>query len=223
MKSIFRFSALVTVAIGMGIFASNAQSGPTNGLIAFYPCTGNANDASGNGHDGIVINATLTRDRFGNANSAYICDGTKKAITIPALGNYNATGTTISLWVQTTKNGVSYNIVQGAIGTFYMNVFKLGTFLPVFDGTYGNNAKTNASASIITSGNWVNLTATNDGSTTKLYVNGTLEKSYSETLKTGGSDFIIGNQNFEGSFDDIRIYNRAISASEVSTIYNLTQ
>ena len=42
-----------------------------NGLVAFYPFCGNANDESGNGNNGTVNGATLTTDRFGNLNSAY--------------------------------------------------------------------------------------------------------------------------------------------------------
>jgi hypothetical protein len=43
---------------------------PSNGLVAYYPFNGNANDASGNGNNGTVNGATLTSDRFGNVNKA---------------------------------------------------------------------------------------------------------------------------------------------------------
>ena len=46
-------------------FPTNLQ----NGLVAWYPFCGNANDESGNGNHGIVNGATLSTDRFGNANS----------------------------------------------------------------------------------------------------------------------------------------------------------
>ena len=49
---------------------------PTEGLIAHYPFNGNANDESGYGNDGTVNGATLTEDRFGKSNSAYIFNGT---------------------------------------------------------------------------------------------------------------------------------------------------
>jgi hypothetical protein len=48
---------------------------PTNGLVAWYPFTGNADDHSGNGFHGTVMGASLTEDRFGNAESAYDFDG----------------------------------------------------------------------------------------------------------------------------------------------------
>jgi trimeric autotransporter adhesin len=202
--------------------SSKAQVNLTDGLIAYYPFSGNAGDSSGNGHDGTINNASLVQDRFGNNGHAYSFDGIKKGITIPSLGDFGSGGVTISLWVKTTKNGAAIALVQGRIGTLWMNVYKLGSFIAMFNGTIGNNTAADVSNTNIASGTWVNLTATNDGTTTKLYVNGVLEKSYAESLITGGSDFIIANQNFVGSIDDIRIYGRAISAAEALAIYNLT-
>ena len=50
-------------------------SGINDGLVAYYPFNGNANDESGNGNHGIVDGAALSMDRFGNLNSAYLFDG----------------------------------------------------------------------------------------------------------------------------------------------------
>ncbi len=199
-----------------------AQVNLSNGLIAWYPFSGNAGDSSGNGHDGIVTDATLVNDRFGKTNSAYFCDGNSKAITVLAFGDYNAQGVTVSMWIKTSKKGAALQLVSGAIGTLYLNVHKIGTFVADFDGNMSNLSSANASDSVVTNGVWVNVIATNDGTTTRLYVNGALQKSYSESLSTGGSDLIIGNKGYIGSIDDIRIYNRAITASEVSAIYSLT-
>ena len=73
---------------------------PTNGLVAWYPFNGNANDSSGNGNHGTNNGATLTTDRFGNANSAYTFDGkgndiTSGSSTTLAINMY----ATISAWI----------------------------------------------------------------------------------------------------------------------------
>ena len=73
-----------------------------DGLVAYYPFNGNADDLSGNGNNGIVHGAALTEDRFGNANSAYHFDGIDDYIMIPhsedfKFGVYDFT---ISLWLQ---------------------------------------------------------------------------------------------------------------------------
>lgn len=56
-------------------FTCICQASLTDGLVAYYPFNGNANDESGKGYNGKVNGATLTADRFGNANSAYSFDG----------------------------------------------------------------------------------------------------------------------------------------------------
>jgi len=55
---------------------------PTTGLISYWPFNGNANDVSGNNHNGTVNGATLTTDRFGNTNKAYSFNGTNNNIVV---------------------------------------------------------------------------------------------------------------------------------------------
>ena len=60
------------------IFTCNylyAQVNLNQGLVAYYPFNGNANDVSGNNINGVVSNATLTTDKFGASNSAYDFNG----------------------------------------------------------------------------------------------------------------------------------------------------
>jgi hypothetical protein len=54
----------------------------TNGLVAYYAFNSNANDVSGNSHNGLVHGATLTTDKDGNDNSAYAFDGIDDYIEI---------------------------------------------------------------------------------------------------------------------------------------------
>ena len=55
---------------------------PTDSLVGWWPFSGNANDLSGNGNNGIVNGASLTTDRFGNSNSAYNFDGVNDFIDV---------------------------------------------------------------------------------------------------------------------------------------------
>ena len=66
---------LFAVALGLNLSAQVPDYVPTDGLVAWYPFNGNANDESGNGHDGEINGATLTEDEYGNTNSAYYFDG----------------------------------------------------------------------------------------------------------------------------------------------------
>ena len=63
--------------VGLGLAVNGySQSFLTNGLVAYYSFSGNANDASGNGDNGTNYGAVLTQDRFGLPNSAYSFDYT---------------------------------------------------------------------------------------------------------------------------------------------------
>ena len=71
MKKIFLTLILVLFVIPFGISQDLPSYVPTNGLVAYYPFNGNANDASGNGNHGTVNGAILANDQNGNQNKAY--------------------------------------------------------------------------------------------------------------------------------------------------------
>ncbi|MDP4701084.1 MAG: hypothetical protein NWS66_14145, partial [Saprospiraceae bacterium] len=76
---------------------------PTNGLVGWWPFNGNANDESGNGNHGTVNGATLTSDRFGNAENAYNFNGTSNYISTKYKGILGSNNRTISFWSKTTN------------------------------------------------------------------------------------------------------------------------
>lgn len=79
----------ILVFTGTLLFSQVPNYVPTNGLVGWWPFTGNANDMSGNGNNGIVNGATLTTDRNGNNNSAYSFNGVNQFIQVqtPSLNN----------------------------------------------------------------------------------------------------------------------------------------
>ena len=74
MKNILLLLLLMLSICNLPVFA---QSIPTDGLVAWYPFNGNANDESGNGNNGTVNGAVISTDRNGNLNSAYSFDSTQ--------------------------------------------------------------------------------------------------------------------------------------------------
>src|SRR4051812_21517064 len=77
--------SLLVIALFLGSVAT-AQTVPayisTNGLLGWYPFSGNANNAFGTGKNGTIMGPVLTTDRFGTANSAYHFDGNLDHIVI---------------------------------------------------------------------------------------------------------------------------------------------
>ena len=105
MKQIVKISAMLFVGI---FIAANchAQSFLTNGLVAYYPFNGNANDESENGNNGEVHNATLTSDRFGNPSSAFYFNGSSSYISIPSSQTLMLTeNMTFSFWMKRMSVG----------------------------------------------------------------------------------------------------------------------
>ncbi|MDO9390832.1 MAG: LamG domain-containing protein [bacterium] len=206
---------------------------PLSGLVASYPFTGNANDASGNGHNGVVVGATLTSDRFGNTNSAYLFNGTSNIITLcPAnqLSLYDQ-DFTVSAWF----NGSSFvNRDATILGNDYGTVNSQLAFMIrynkplmdfVYNWTYGKSS--------IQTNTWYHIVFRYKKSSGEqgIFING-----LQDTLSLGHSAFVgtdtvrigrwnrgsssVGPTYFMGTLDDIQIYNRALTDIEIQTLYH---
>ena len=96
-------------------------AGLNDGLVAYYPFNGNANDASGNGNNGTVCGAVLTTNRFGVPNSAYDFDGATTYIRVPDSDSLELTNDfSLSVWVNRRNNapGVPMGILCKHIAGF---------------------------------------------------------------------------------------------------------
>jgi len=205
---------------------------PSNGLVAYYPFNGNANDASGNGNNGVVNGATLTSDRNGNPNSAYSFNGAN--ISIPHNSNFGIIQTgqeTISLWAflegaQTTQHLIGKR-PNGAQSFNWQMSFNYGANQGLtFSGGIPGNTYGLVSNYRLPNLQWVNIVGTYSAGIWSLFVNGVLINT--TTSSTFYNDVIcpltIGNSGsfeaFYGKLDDIAIYNRALSQSEITQLYN---
>ncbi|MFM2230876.1 MAG: hypothetical protein RL607_2134, partial [Bacteroidota bacterium] len=104
MKNKLLLVVLGTVLTAQALVAQVPSYVPTNGLVGYWPFSGNANDVSGNGNNGTVNGATLISDRYGNTSSAYSFDGIDDYIQAP---NYSSNSSfTVSCWV----NMSTYNL-----------------------------------------------------------------------------------------------------------------
>jgi Concanavalin A-like lectin/glucanases superfamily len=235
-----RFYSLLILAIvfATDVMAQNIPSYvPTNGLVGWWPFNGNANDESGNGNHGTVNGATLTSDKNGELNKAYKFDGVDDFIYIPTNSSINLeTSYTLSSWFNANlwfnTNISDRSIISKSIPTGG------GGYELIIGGNNGDIAHvgTNSNGSFVqgasgfSMNNWYFITATFDGNTIKLYMNGTLIKTElkpgrmninSESLKFGArAGGGIYNQWFSGIIDDIAIYNRALTQQEITALYN---
>jgi hypothetical protein len=201
--------------------------------IAYYKMDGNANDAL-NTYDGTPTNVSWTQGRFGsagrfNGSNAYFSG-------LPTLTNISQTFS-ISMWVQFDANpsareyffgGIKeQGALDSAIGGYVEPDGTLNIFLR--DTTVGNHFLTSTDNYVSV---WNNLILTVTGTTAFLYING-LEVDNITSLNSSITvdDPILGaiksrgiiEEYFNGSIDQVRIYDRAITAAEVTTLYNEVQ
>jgi hypothetical protein len=208
---------------------------PASEKILDLPFTGNATDISVNANTASINGATLTEDRFGNADKAYYFDGDAN-ITFPVIPQYNNLDAfTLSAWINpTTLSKVSSNNIISKVTpnrdfVLYINHDgnkTAGTHFASSTGgfqyTVGNGAST------IPVNKWSMITSTWDGSVWKVYVNGVLESTSTPTTRkpdwTGG-EFSIGSLSadksygFTGSIDEVSIFASALSDKEIKSIY----
>jgi hypothetical protein len=219
-------SMVSLLIVGLGLAVNGySQSFLTNGLVAYYPFNGNANDASGNGNNGVVYGPTVIADRFGNANSAYKFDGVDDYVRIAAAQSLNITGNlTISAWIRTTSSThiIFSNMLQISPHNGYCLSLINGGYIAFTSGGMGLSGDTPVNMNV-----WTHVAITLFSTTATAYVNGVFDSSGTVGVPTSsGVDATIGASYtpyyfFTGLIDDIRIYNRALSDNEVAQLYDL--
>ncbi|RYY47153.1 MAG: PKD domain-containing protein, partial [Chitinophagaceae bacterium] len=218
------------------------------GLVSYYPFSGNANEITGNGQHGIAQNgASLTSDRFGIANSAYYFDGVDDYIQIPSNSTLNPTDAfSIALYFNPEQNSVQTLVGKisylGGVGTQYQIAINFPPQPGVLFGTNPtanscagvplNGAYVNTGSSTIVNGQWHCVVASFNAGVMKIYLNGILMQTtvaaHNSMNICSNADVQIGSwwigdqQRFKGKIDDIRFYDRALTDQEVAALCNLT-
>ena len=227
------FILFIGMTNGM-LFSQVPSSVPTNGLSGYWSFNGNANDNSGNGNNGVVNGATLTTDRFGNANSAYnFVKANNNYITMNnTIGNFGTSDFTISVWFLST-DAISSHIINKRYSQSWGNYWELTKLLFGINDTNTNsnyNVINNTQAQI--QNTWYNIIVTRSGTSMKYYINGLLYQTVTTTVInniSNTSNLVIGSvitpltgvlQSHEGKIDDIGIWNRAITQQEITAMYN---
>lgn len=223
---------------GAQLLKGQMPSKLNDGLIAYYPFNGNANDESGNNYNGTVNGPTLTADRFGNPNKAYSFKSSPSIqnITTSLIGPIGQEARTISFWIkQDISNSTNDVFVLCSYGD---NTQSGADFTPIISPNNEVGIDIlggNIFYSKITIGTWIHYAAVYDPSfgktinSIKVYLNGILQNKTldggSLIVNTGGRrPFIIGDpnadQNFIGKIDDLRVYSRALTQEEISYLYS---
>jgi hypothetical protein len=206
-----------------------SQVNLTNRLVGYFPFNGNANDDSPLNINGIVNNATLTSDKNGNLNNAYLFNGTNSFIDY-GTDNRNITDTiTISAWIKTSSS--NYEWIVGKYDWQNDKGYHLGIdggHVYVAGRNTGGQYVIAESPSFIDDGNWHHVMAVIYSNTWEIWVDCQLEAtSYSTTSNPNMANttnlsigqYYIGDVNgnqryFNGAIDEVRLYNRLLTTDE---------
>ena len=238
---------LITVIL---CFSGAAQAGLNDGLVAYYPFNGNANDESGNGNHGKSVGGvSYIPGKFGQAASF---DGIDDYIKVPMnnnLSQYGSSSLSVSTWVNIKSP--CYGVVTARpFWILHWSSCDLTTPEGMHFYVGNNNTWANVKSNISVSEGWHHWVGVYNGNSLSIYLDGALNnsiklfgnidsangdgdpnwiifgKDYSPSFVSNGyyvdgnSSYFPGDRYNEVLLDDIRIYNRAVSDSEIQELYN---
>ena len=230
-------------ATNSGLIPSNI---PLDGLYAYYPFNGDADDVIGDNFGTVMGNASLTSDRFGTDNKAYSFDGSDDYISLHEPwfdGNPSVSAFTYSTWIYVDGYPNQQSSINTKEGYWRTVGIQLGTSGQIVFG--GSQPSPNAyhdwstSSSAITVGQWNHIAVTFTNSNLRIYINGQL--SVDETASISNWTFTWSDQGnstntnligavapasgvtkfFSGKIDDFAMWSRALTANEVAELYDL--
>jgi PKD repeat protein len=228
-------AAIFAIALAVILACSTLDvwaAAPRRGLVAEYLFDGDAKDTSGNNNDGVVHGAVLIADRFQRAAKAYYFNGKSSYIQVPnSPGLQLDKSLTIAAWV----NIFSFTGPNSDIAMLVSKAEKeLSYELFIHNGNLVsalNEKIWNGGSVYVPQKQWHHVAFTWDGSQIKYYLNGVQDPkiiNFDETLNVTTHDLYLGRSPFggagfdeylHGKLDDVRIYNRALSAAEIDLVY----
>ena len=203
----------------------------TPGLVAAYAFnegTGTTvNDSSGNGNNGTITNATWTTS--GKYGDGLVFNGTNALVTIPdAASLHLTTGMTLEAWVNPSSVTSTFrDVIYKGNDNYWLEATSVYSGEPAAGATLGSSDVATYGTAALATSTWTFLTETYNGSTLALYVNGKQVSSLAQTgniltstnpLQIGG-DSIYG-QYFQGMIDEVRVYNVALTAAQITSDMN---
>lgn len=202
-------------------------------IISYYkfdPSNSNDSASTNNGTDTSITYST------GNgkiSNGAGFASASSSKIVMGNISALRPNAVTYNLWINASSLPNAYNCMIGKNGagdtyfcTFYV---KSNGKLAVYIITSGGSASIDGTnTTTLSSGTWYMLTMTYDSSAGgKVYVNGSSDGTFSAngTINTNGNEFFLGyqqtyaNRYFDGAIDEVGIWSRVLSSTEVSDLY----
>ena len=236
-NSIYRIVLAVFLFFAAAPIVITAQVNLQEGLIIYYAFSGDANDESGNGYHGIVQGATLTEDRHGEPDKAYLFNKAEEDHILVSVMLPDMTQLSISVWIYLMETDENATIICDATtdpgNDFLMNVT---------NGSIGIRADKNDAAlkyedgavfDLNISGAWHHLAWLMGASQSSIYLDGELvfyieetanQQGYHADQASLGRRFVLntGDFYFDGKMDEFRLYDRLLTLEEVQALAEIS-
>jgi hypothetical protein len=238
LSSLSCVSILLLIMLGCLLLVNRVEA--SNGLVGSWSFDEGAGttvyDSSGNGNNGTLINGPVWS--AGEFGGALTFDGTDNYVQIPHSDTLTSSNFTIEAWIYLNSD---VNSTQARIVSKQETISKsysFGIFGKGYGGSTGNQLLLSIgngttwwnflSTTHLSNQTWYHVAGTQEGTTSKIYINGQLDKNGTTLTQTANNTGVltIGCQNqttpatgamffFNGTIDEVRIYNRALSQQEI--------
>jgi uncharacterized repeat protein (TIGR01451 family) len=197
------------------------------GMVSWWPGDSNANDIQGNNNGTLQNGATFAP---GMVSQAFSFDGADDVVTVPNVPSLSFgpnSPMTVELWAYRTGEASVMHFIGKRTGCGFNDFNYQMAFDPTRGLQFGGDP---VNAPVITGQQmplniWTHLAGTFDGTTFRFYINGSLAGTSTGTLgPINDAPLEIGNSGtcapFQGLIDEVSLYSRALSISEIQAIYN---
>jgi len=203
---------------------------PRDGLVAHYPFTGDADDASGNGNNGTINGAAPTPDRFGNPDSALRFDGSDDWIRVdnsPTLNIHGDVSISVCAWIKAESFASRRGIVnKWGRGMAVDDQYCLRLRNDRVNFGLSDEVTYTTSRTSLQTGRWYFIAGLYDADRDRIeiFIDGTLDRSdvldfaiwdTKQFLEIGKDEY----SHWHGLIDDVRIYDRVLSEEEILALY----
>ncbi|MDG1173447.1 MAG: LamG domain-containing protein, partial [Opitutales bacterium] len=213
---------------GTSPYSASSHPNLETGLMAWYPFDGNTSDMSGNDRDATAVNThSFVSGKIGSGVRIVGSDsGVAGHVLLPYISSLENADTTFAFWVweetMLHSHGEAY-LAYGQIESVHNYI-----------GGQSFNFGSNTYVSGITRASWNHYAVTRAGSVRKGYLNGTLvaQGSWSAPASYSPTESALGRHWWSGTaasstrlvaiFDDLRIYDRALTANEITSLQTWT-
>ena len=230
--STYKFSfygiACLFIAVSL-LFALPVSANLTDGLVLHHTYDEGqgttAADSSGNGHDGEISNPDWDSGKFGGA-LRFGGEGSDAYVTVESTDTLNVNECSFMAWINAdhwdgTRQIVGKSVHGGCEGRTQYGLFSEGGIFKLRFETDGGRA--DITTDLPATGEWVNIAFTNDGETATIYINAeaVADGEVPGALNANDDPWRIGqdcerlNYVFAGLIDEVRLWNRALSADEI--------